>query len=302
MRDYTLYERLGRGATGDVFRARDTRAGRTVAVRVLAEQYYKEDEERRTRLLQEARAAAALSHPNIATLFELGEEDGRPFLVFEFAPGETIRTLTGGQPLPVRRALDLTAQVADALAEAHAHGVTHPELGPDKVIVTPKGHAKVIDFGLVSWAPRSVEEQGAGQYRDLFALGALLYQMLTGQSPFGETRAGGPRDRVDQSTPYPSTVNPAVPPAVESIVWRAMATRPTDQFASAPAFAAVLREAAASLEAASASRKPVERRLVTVRSERRPIMVALILLAAVIGVVWWLRGSILSWVAGILSP
>src|SRR5438552_1180098 len=116
---YKILERIGAGGMGEVYRARDTRVGRTVAIKVLPAAVA-DDPERRARFLREARASASLSHPNIAALYEIGEEQGHMFLAFEFVPGETLKVAIGGRPLNARRAVDLATQIADALADAHA--------------------------------------------------------------------------------------------------------------------------------------------------------------------------------------
>src|SRR6185503_16675435 len=124
---YKILDRIGAGGMGEVFRARDTRLGRTVAIKVIAPQIA-DDPGRRERFLEEARAAATLSHPNIAALYEIGEDQGRLFLAFEFVPGESLKTLIGGRPLNPRRAIDLAVQVADALADAQAGGIVHCDI------------------------------------------------------------------------------------------------------------------------------------------------------------------------------
>src|SRR5436189_5987337 len=133
---YKILDRIGAGGMGEVYRARDTRLGRTVALKVLAPDV-KDDPERRERFLREARAAAALSHPNIATLYEVGEDQGELFLAFEFVPGTPLAGVIGGRPLNVRRAVDFAMQIGDALAEAHAAGIIHRDIKPANVIITP---------------------------------------------------------------------------------------------------------------------------------------------------------------------
>src|SRR4051794_25663363 len=157
---YKILERLGAGGMGEVYRARDTRLGRTVAIKVLVESVAG-DPDRRARFLEDARAAAALSHPNIAALYEIGEDQNQLFLVFEFAPGETLTTVIGGRPINPRRAVDLAVQIADALAEAHAAGIVHRDIKPANIIVTPKGNAKVLEFGLVAWTAGGAERAHA---------------------------------------------------------------------------------------------------------------------------------------------
>src|SRR5256885_6971555 len=140
---YKILARIGAGGMGEVYRARDTRHGRTVAIRVLPADLAG-DHERRERLMREARASAALSHPNIAALYEVGEDQGHVFLAFEFVPGEPLSAVIGGRPLNRRRAVDLAVQIADALAEAHGAGIVHRDIKPGNIIVTPKGAAKIL--------------------------------------------------------------------------------------------------------------------------------------------------------------
>ena len=157
---YKILDRIGAGGMGEVYRARDTRHGRTVAIKVLPASI-SGDAERRERFLRDARATAALSHPNIATLYEISEDQDQLFLVFDFVPGQTLKTVIGGHPLNPRRAIDLAAQIADALAEAHAAGIVHRDLKPDNIIVTPRGNAKLLDYGLAAWTTGGAERGGS---------------------------------------------------------------------------------------------------------------------------------------------
>ena len=216
---YKILDRIGAGGMGEVYRARDTRLGRTVAIKVLPAAVA-DDPDRRERFLREARAAAALSHPNIAALYEVGEDDGHLFLVFEFVPGEPLSKIIAGRPLNPRRAIQFAAQVADALADAHAAGIVHRDIKPDNIIVTPKGNAKVLDFGLAVWtaggaareqaattldtgvgsalgtlaymSPEQARGEALDQRTDIFSLGVVLFEMLTGSRPFMGSDAGSP--------------------------------------------------------------------------------------------------------------
>src|SRR6185295_5334693 len=147
---YKILDLIGIGRMGELYRARDTRAGRTVALRVVADEIAG-DPARRESYLEDARAAAALSHPNIAAVYEIGSDQGRLFVVSEFVPGDTLKTVIAGRALNPRHAIDHGIQLADALAEAHAADVVHGHIAPDNIIITPKGNAKFLDFGLGPW-------------------------------------------------------------------------------------------------------------------------------------------------------
>ena len=159
---YNLLERIGEGVLGDVYRARDTKVGRTVALKLQREPL--PAGRRHERLVDDARAAAKISHPNIATLFDVGYHEGRLYLAYEFVKGATLRQQMEGRPMNSRHALDLAAQVADALAHAHASGVIHKDLSPDTIVETVKGSAKVLDFGMSAWT-RGARCGGSAQRR-----------------------------------------------------------------------------------------------------------------------------------------
>ncbi len=265
---YKILDRIGAGGMGEVYRARDTRLGRTVAIKVLAATVAG-DGERRERFLQEARATAALSHPNISALYEIGDENGQLYLVFEFVPGETLTAAIAGRPLNPRRALDLSIQMADAIADAHAAGIVHRDIKPDNVIVTPKGHAKILDFGLATWTSGGIEreqaatvvataagttlgtvaymspEQALGEAvderTDIFSLGIVLFEMLTGRLPFkGATSTALALQIVQAAPPAPSSVNPSVPRELDPIVAKALAKSLDQRYESAATMAAEL--------------------------------------------------------------
>ena len=136
---YNLLERLEASGPGDLFRARDTKLGRTVAVRLLPEDYTVD----RQRLITAARGLSALSHPNVTALFDVGEHDGRVYLVFEFQKGQSLRAESAGRPMNVRRAVEIAIQIAHAVADAHAHGFGHGGLSPDSVYCSARGRAKI---------------------------------------------------------------------------------------------------------------------------------------------------------------
>lgn len=278
---YNLLERIGEGVLGDVYRARDTKVGRTVALKLQREPL--PEGRRHERLVDDARAAAKISHPNIATLFDVGYHEGRLYLAYEFVQGTTLRQQMAGRPMNTRHALDLAAQVADALAHAHANAVVHKDLSPDTIIETPKGSAKVLDFGMSAWthggrtralaaaSPASIgaeavtilsyvsPEQALGASvdarTDIFSLGAIVYEMVTGLNPFAGPDPATTLANVTQRAPaLPSSINPDLPKLVDVVLLRALnhaLDRRTDR---ASKLASDLRRCAGLLDATVAER------------------------------------------------
>ena len=211
---YRIIGKLGAGGMGDVYRARDTRLDRDVAIKVLPTSFAN-DEDRLRRFEQEARATSALNHPNILTVYDIGSHEGSPFIVAELLEGEELRQLLNDGPLPPRKAVDFARQIASGLAAAHEKGITHRDLKPENLFVTTDGRVKILDFGLAKLRPQRSEPAGSGvatqkaitdpgavmgtvgymspeqvrgqevDYRsDIFSFGAILYEMLTGRRAF----------------------------------------------------------------------------------------------------------------------
>jgi serine/threonine-protein kinase len=235
---YKILDRIGSVENGDAYRARDLRHGRTVAIKVL-NPASAADPLQRERFLSEARAATVLSHPNIAAVYEAGEENGVVFAALEFVPGEPLRTVVGGRPLNPRRAAEFTAQLADALAEAHAHGFCHGDLRAESVAITPKGNAKIVGF--VVGSPAEAVEAPAGADGDIYRLGTLLFEMLTGKPPASR----------------PDNAGSSIPPPFSAVVAKALNPDAAARYHAAAAFAADVREAAASLPQPGAAPQPV---------------------------------------------
>jgi eukaryotic-like serine/threonine-protein kinase len=314
---YKILDRIGEGGIGEVYRARDMRLGRTVAIKVLRREIAN-DPVQRARFLEDARAAAALSHPNIASLDHIGDDQGQTYLVFEYASGQTLNAVVAGRPLNPRRAIEYAVQIADALADIHAQGMVHQDLKPDNIIITSKGAAKLLDVGLASWttggaarqqAARNAEvldaatavgtaaymspEQalgGAFDHRtDVFSLGVVLFEMLTGRLPFAVDTPGAIPLHIMQSTaPGPSVGDPTVPPEIDPIVGRMLAKSLESRYASAATVAAELR-AVASILGVRSETAEIRESMPSAQSQRKALVGWLVLgviLAAVAALVW----------------
>jgi serine/threonine protein kinase len=317
---YNVLERIGEGGIGEVFRARDTKVGRTVALKIVAPAIAG-DPERLARLLEDARAAARLSHPNIATLWDIGEADGHTYLAYEFAAGRSLREEAGGAAMNPRRALDLAVQIADGVADAHSHDILHGDLRPDTIIVTAKGSAKILDFGLAPWTeggrlraaaatnPDAVSAESAGVLgylspeqaigsavdprTDVFSIATLTYEMVTGSNPFSAPTASRTVMNVIQGKFTPaSAMNPAVPPELDAILAHALTPDLAQRQQSAAALAAELRSVAAVLDVRTGDAASPSALLPIDDSPDRNaaglLAGALAAAAAAAGVVWWL--------------
>ena len=282
---YKILERIGAGSLGEVYRARDTKHGRTVAVRILDPEAAT-DPETRTRFLHAGRTAARLSHPNIAAIYEANEEGGIVYLASEYVPGHTLATVLAGGAINQRRAVDLAAQIADALADAHSEGLAHLDLRSDKVVMTPRGGAKVLDFGL---AARHAQNRAAGEppdfHEDIFALGVMLYEMLTGRPPFasGGSTTGSNAGRMRA----PSEVNRSVTGEIDAIVARMLSQQPDTRYGSAAAAASDLRTISATLSGGDAAAPVVEAVAGRRRSPVLAWIVALAALALIAALLWF---------------
>ncbi|PYQ08869.1 MAG: hypothetical protein DMF82_00595 [Acidobacteria bacterium] len=260
---YEITEKLGAGGMGDVYRARDLTLGRPVAIKVLRGAASR-DPDRLTRFEQEARAASALNHPNIVTIYEVGSADGVRYIAMELVEGKTLRQLLREGPLMTRRALQLAAQAAGGLAEAHDAGIVHRDLKPENIMITRDGRVKILDFGLAKLVASEADEDaitesaelhgtepgrilGTVRYMspeqaegrpldfrsDQFSCGAILYEMATGRPPFEYvSRSQTLSAIVVEEPPKIATLNPAVPPPLRWIIERCLAKDPAERYAS----------------------------------------------------------------------
>lgn len=280
---YKILDRIGADGIGDIYRARDTRHGRTVAIKVLSPEIAR-NPDRREHLVADARAATALSHPNIAVLYEVGEEKDLTYLVCEYVPGEPLTTLVSNRSLNPRRSIDFATQLADALADAHAEGIVHRNLKSSTVTVTPKEKVKILDFGLSAWLKRGVASapppvEDADFRTDIQGLGTILFEMLTGKQP-------------PAASPRPSVANAAVPRELDAIVAKALSKSADGSYESAATLAAELRSVAAILDVRSGDKEPPT--LAPVRAQPKPVstwIIAALVVAAIVGLVWFATRS-----------
>jgi serine/threonine protein kinase/Tol biopolymer transport system component len=254
---------LGAGGMGEVYRARDPKLGRDIAVKVLPSEM-SEDLGRRQRLEQEARAASGLNHPGIVTVYDIGSSDGVIYVAMELIEGRTLREMLADGPLPTKKLLEIGAHIADALAKAHAAGIVHRDLKPENVMLTSDGFVKILDFGLaklsespsrhLSQLPTAVApptepgtvlgtvgymspEQASGQALDFrsdqFALGSILYEMATGRRAFLRKTVAETLAAIIREEPEPiAQLNPGIPPPVRWIVERCLAKDPAERYFS----------------------------------------------------------------------
>jgi Tol biopolymer transport system component len=282
---YEIQSALGAGGMGEVYRARDTRLNRDVAIKVLPAGVA--EPERLSRFEQEARAAAALNHPNILAIFDFGTHDAAPFIVTELLEGETLRARMDSGALPVRRAIGIAVEIARGLAAAHEKGIVHRDLKPENVFITSDERVKILDFGLAKltqpaaagsmmatgipdtvpgmvmgtvgyMSPEQVRGGNADHRADIFALGAVLYEMLTGERAFRRETPAETMTAILREDPPPLTVAARpVPPALDRIVRRCLEKNSAARFQSALDLAFALE--AADLESGSSMAVPFAR-------------------------------------------
>ena len=307
---YEIVEPIGAGGMGEVYRARDTRLDRTVAVKVLP-QHLSENAELRRRFEQEARAVSSLNHPNICTLYDIGRENGVDFMVMEYIEGETLADRLQKGALPLDEALACAVAIGDALDKAHRQRIVHRDLKPGNVMLIKSG-PKLLDFGLAKLQPKSVQDAdlsavteqkpltekgailGTFQYMapeqleggdtdsrtDIFAFGALLYEIVTGHKAFAGKSQASLISAIMSSEPRPiSELRPATPKSIDRIVRRCLAKDPDDRWQSA-------RDVVLELSSIGDEDETKETSVPTPRIRERLAWTALVLAAAVIAGVW----------------
>jgi serine/threonine-protein kinase len=267
---YEVQAELGRGAMGVVYRAHDPLLSRTVAIKTINMDLEQEGmDEYESRFYQEAKAAGGLNHPNIVIVYDIGKTGNLAYMAMEYIEGAELRSmLAQGQPLPVEKALDIAAQVADGLAYAHEHQVVHRDIKPANILITPQGRAKIADFGIARMrtaetqtqtgvimgspkylSPEQVVGKRADQRSDIFSLGVILYQCLTGNTPFNGDGVSALMYQITNHNPAPpSTINPQIPVMLDYILAKALAKSVDERYHSAADFTADLRECKKTLE------------------------------------------------------
>jgi len=261
---YEIISRLGAGGMGEVYRARDQRLAREIALKVLSEQF-SSDRQRLQRFEREARVVSALNHPNIVTVFEIGQSDSVPFIAMELVEGQSLRQMLRSGGMPLRKLLGLATQIAEGLARAHEAGVIHRDLKPDNIMVTPDGGVKILDFGLAKltrsflergaapddgtlplptepgvligtvryMAPEQASGQSADYRSDQFSFGSVLYEMASGEAAFQRANTVDTLSAILHEEPRPlADAAPKLPTPLRWIIERCLAKDPADRYAA----------------------------------------------------------------------
>ncbi len=318
---YTIVKKLGAGGMGEVFLAEDTKLNRTVAVKILTKEFAA-NEERVMRFIREAKAASQLNHPNVCTIYDLGEtEDGTKFIVMEYVEGLSLDAKINGQPLKYAEVLDIAIQTADALDEAHAKGIVHRDIKPANLMITPRGQVKVLDFGLAKLALDKFQnansdlatlkqttpglmmgtvlymspEQALGKEvdarSDIFSLGVVIYEMLTGRLPFaGETISETIVNIASSQPKAISEFNSQVPADFEHIIRKCLEKEKDRRYQSISDLLIDLKNLKRDSDAGVivnrfAASKKRDKTLVY------KIATATVIIASLVGVIYWLSGK-----------
>ncbi|MGB9463786.1 MAG: protein kinase [Candidatus Acidiferrum sp.] len=317
---YLITEKIGAGGMGIVYRARDQRLNRDVALKVLPPGKLGDDAPRK-RFRKEALALAKLNHPNIGTVYDFDTQDDIDFLVMEYIPGETLGERLAKGTLPEKEWIAISLQIAAALEEAHEHGIVHQDLKPSNIMVTPKGQAKVLDFGLARlldadggaeltatltqtdgagtlpyMAPEQLRGDAVDSRTDIFATGVVLYEMITGQRPFQEKQAPRLIQQILNEPPRPlQEWNRRISPQIESIILKALDKQPDLRYQSARELRVDLERLGAQQTASSGvpivrtpSRRSWKQGL---QAHPRAVYSSALFLGITVATIWWLVGA-----------
>jgi len=328
---YRILSKLGGGGMGVVYEAEDIRLGRHVALKFVPDNLTN-DKRALERFTREARAASQLNHPNICTIHDIEDNGGHPFIVMEKLEGESLKARIRGKPVDLDHLLDIAVQVADALAASHAKGIVHRDIKPGNIFITPNGQVKILDFGLAKLAkvgevgtatdssleesltqigvipgtavymsPEQARSQDLDARSDIFSFGVVLYEMATGKKPFTGTNVVTTLHAVINSKPVPpSSVNPAVPKELETIIGKAMEKDRTLRYQNASEMKADLQKLKKETESGVTRSRP---RLPSLpkagsktfqRSSTKQLWITLVLAAMLVTVLaavgaWWFK-------------
>ena len=321
---YEILAPIGAGGMGEVYKARDERLKRDVAIKVLPAELAA-DPERRTRFEREARAASALSHPNILTIYDIGAANQTVYIAMELIEGGTLKDLTASGPVPIRKFLELATQIAEGLSAAHAAGIVHRDLKPANVMVSKHGYAKILDFGLAKLVtPESDEvsglqtaagdatrpgmvmgtvgymspEQASGRPTDFrsdqFSFGSILYEMATGKRAFERGTTAETLTAIIREEPEPvSQLNARIPAPVRWLVERCLSKDPEDRFGTTKDLARDLAAVRDHLSEAPVSAEVTGQHAAPVKTRRGlgPVLVAAAVVAAAVGIAAFVAGK-----------
>jgi eukaryotic-like serine/threonine-protein kinase len=330
---YRVERELGRGGMAKVFLGTDTVLGRTVAVKVLAPQFA-DDDGFVQRFRREAQAAASIGHPHIVSVFDTGSDDGVHYIVMEYVEGRTLAEfLSGGGRIMSDRAIDIGEDVCTALEAAHRQGVIHRDIKPGNIMLSPRGEVKVTDFGIARvtttadtvaqtaailgtasyLSPEQAQGQPVDGRSDIYSLGCVLYEMVTGRPPFlGDSPVAVASKQVLEQPVPPSKLNPDVTPDLDAVILRALAKNPANRYQSAEEFGADLERAkrglpvdatpllaAGTTQVLDRTRAPATQVLPPPQPERRstswvPVVVTLVLVALLGLLLWFLATNLLN--------
>ena len=277
---YRILEQIGEGAMGVVYRALDPVLNRPVAIKVMADALARDDE-LRTRFLREAQAAGSLQHPNVVTVYDFGEVDGHLYIAMEFVAGEDLEAMLARRaPLSTVQKIDIVVDVLSGLGYAHKRGIVHRDIKPANIRVDEEGRARIMDFGIAHlqsskmtrtglmvgtpayMAPEQITSGTISAATDIFSIGAVMYELLTGNKPFeGESLQSVFYKIVSSAPPDIMTVAPSLPVSLNTITMRALAKEPSARFASAMDMANALTETRAAVE-----RDPTQPKAVSLQS------------------------------------